>query len=80
LLKEPVEHIARQGGKWVELAMTPPAVIAVQRRPDKAFVYAALVVAAGILATTLPQTQVLARLPLQNLLKNEGNAGACIYR
>jgi MFS family permease len=41
------------------------------RRPDKALVYAALVVAAGVLATTLAQTQVLARLPLQNLLKNE---------
>jgi hypothetical protein len=26
---------------------------------------------AGVLATTLAQTQVLARLPLQNLLKNE---------
>lgn len=35
------------------------------------FVLAAIVVVVGILATTLAQTQVLARLPLQNLLKNE---------
>jgi len=38
---------------------------------DPAFTYAALVIVAGVLATTLAQTQVLARLPLQNLLKNE---------
>ena len=43
----------------------------IRRRPDKALVYAALVIVAGVLATTLAQTQVLARLPLQNLLKNE---------
>ena len=39
--------------------------------PDKALGYAALVIVAGVLATTLAQPQVLARLPLQNLLKNE---------
>ena len=33
--------------------------------------YAALVIVTGVFATTLAQTQVLARLPLQNLLKNE---------
>jgi MFS family permease len=32
---------------------------------------AAIVIVAGVLATTLAQTQVLAKLPLQNLLKNE---------
>jgi MFS family permease len=32
------------------------------------------VIVAGVLATTLAQTQVLARLPLQNLLKNELHA------
>jgi MFS family permease len=37
----------------------------------KAFTNAAIVIVAGILATTLAQPQVLARLPLQNLLKNE---------
>jgi hypothetical protein len=42
-----------------------------RRRPDKSLIYAALVIIAGVLATTLAQPQVLARLPLQNLLKNE---------
>ena len=46
----------------------------VRLRPDKALTYAALVIMAGVLATTLAQTQVLARLPLQNLLKNELHA------
>src|SRR5215470_3147363 len=46
----------------------------VRLRPDKALAYAALVIMAGVLATTLAQTQVLARLPLQNLLKNELHA------
>ena len=40
-------------------------------RPDRTFAYAALVIVVGVFATTLAQTQVLARLPLQNLLKNE---------
>ena len=47
---------------------------ATRPRPDRALVYAALVIVAGVLATTLAQTQVLARLPLQNLLKNELHA------
>ena len=41
-----------------------------RKRPEKALGYAALVIIAGVLATTLAQPQVLARLPLQNLLKN----------
>jgi predicted MFS family arabinose efflux permease len=40
-------------------------------KPDRTLIYAAIVIVAGILATTLAQPQVLARLPLQNLLKNE---------
>ncbi len=47
---------------------------ATRERSDQALVYAALVIVAGVLATTLAQTQVLARLPLQNLLKNELHA------
>lgn len=35
------------------------------------FVMAAIVVVVGILATTLAQTHLLGRLPIQNLLKNE---------
>ena len=42
-----------------------------RQRPDRALRYAALVIVAGVLATTLAQPQVLARLPLQNLLKND---------
>jgi hypothetical protein len=41
------------------------------KSPDRTLVYAAIIIVTGILATTLAQTQVLARLPLQNLLKNE---------
>jgi MFS family permease len=39
--------------------------------PDRALIYAGIIIVAGVLATTLAQPQVLARLPLQNLLKNE---------
>ncbi|MBS0643980.1 MAG: MFS transporter [Acetobacteraceae bacterium] len=39
--------------------------------PSRALRHAAYVIVAGVLATTLAQTEVLARLPLQNLLKNE---------
>src|SRR5271163_2456825 len=47
------------------------AITGAGQRPDRTFRYAALVIVAGVLATTLAQPQVLARLPLQNLLKNE---------
>ena len=42
-------------------------------QPDskKALRHAAIVIVAGVLATTLAQTQVLGRIPLQNLLKNQ---------
>lgn len=39
--------------------------------PDRALTHAAIVIVGGVLATTLAQTQLLGRLPLQNLLKNE---------
>src|SRR5208282_2582281 len=35
------------------------------------FLHAAIVIVVGVLATTLSQPQLLGRLPLQNLLKNE---------
>ncbi len=41
------------------------------QRPDTALAHAAIVIVAGVLATTLAQTQMLPHLPLQNLLKNE---------
>ena len=40
-------------------------------RPRAALIHAGIVIGAGVLATTLAQTGVLAHLPLQNLLKNE---------
>lgn len=45
-----------------------------EQRSDKLFKHAAIVIVAGVLATTLAQTQVLGRIPLQNLLKNELHA------
>jgi hypothetical protein len=44
---------------------------ATQERPNKALIHAAIIIIAGVLATTLAQTQILGRIPLQNLLKNE---------
>jgi hypothetical protein len=38
---------------------------ATRERPDRALVYAALVIVAGVLATTLAQTQVLAGSPMR---------------
>lgn len=49
--------------------MTAPTVT--EPPPNRTLTYAAIVIVAGVLATTLAQPQVLARLPLQNLLKNE---------
>jgi hypothetical protein len=46
-------------------------VTSAEQRSDKAFKHAAIVIAVGVLATTLAQTQLLCRIPLQNLLKNE---------
>ena len=44
------------------------------RRPDKALIHAAIVIVVGVLATTLAQTHLLGRIPIQNLLKNELHA------
>jgi hypothetical protein len=41
-----------------------------QPQSGKAFKHAAIIIVAGVLATTLAQPQVLGRIPLQNLLKN----------
>jgi MFS family permease len=40
-------------------------------RPDRALLLASIVIVVGVFATTLAQTGVLARIPLQNMLKNE---------
>ena len=49
------------------MAATPPT----GQRPNHALRHATIIIVVGVLATTLAQTDVLARLPLQNLLKNE---------
>src|SRR5487761_386372 len=41
---------------------------------SRSLLYAAIVIVAGVLGTTLAQPQVLGRIPLQNLLKNELHA------
>jgi hypothetical protein len=38
---------------------------------DRRILYAAIVIVVGVLGTTLAQPQVLGRIPIQNLLKNE---------
>ena len=40
-------------------------------RPDRALMLASIVIVVGVFSTTLAQTGVLARIPLQNMLKNE---------
>ena len=68
---EPLTSVRNDG--WVGDGLVVPTAIARKIRlgSDRELTYAALVIVAGVLATTLAQTQVLARLPLQNLLKNE---------
>src|ERR1019366_6201133 len=44
-------------------------------KSGKPLLYASIMIVAGVLATTLAQPQVLGRIPLQNLLKNELHAG-----
>ncbi|MFI4975345.1 MAG: MFS transporter [Caulobacterales bacterium] len=51
--------------------MTAATIAPDRPAPDNSLVNAAIVIVVGVLATTLAQPQVLARLPLQNLLKNE---------
>ena len=65
------EGRARRDPRTAEKVGDAAAATSIQQRPRRALIYAALVIVAGVLATTLAQTQVLARLPLQNLLKNE---------
>ena len=53
-----------------------PAVDTVGGRPARAeqpnsFIVAAILIVAGVLATTLAQPQVLGRLPITNMMKNE---------
>jgi len=51
--------------------MAAAATAGKSQNSNKALIHAAIVVAVGILATTLAQPQMMGRIPLQNLLKNE---------
>ena len=53
------------------MAMATAVAVQKPREESLSLTHAAIVVAVGFLATTLGQTQVLGRIPLQNLLKNE---------
>jgi MFS family permease len=48
---------------------------AAAKAADRALINAAIIIIVGFFATTLAQPQVLARLPIQNLLKNELHLG-----
>lgn len=48
------------------------ATVGEERKPaSSSLLFAAVIIVVGVFATTMAQTQVLGRLPLQNLLKNE---------
>jgi MFS family permease len=51
--------------------MASATVIPDRGPKDKSLLYAAIIIVIGFLATTLAQPQVLGRIPIQNLLKNE---------
>src|SRR6266545_3968686 len=53
------------------MATSPTSTPTPEQPSRKAFRHAAIVIVVGVLATTLAQPQVLGRIPLQNLLKNE---------
>ena len=51
--------------------MATAAIVQDRETGRQTLTYAAIVIVVGVFATSLAQPQVLARLPLQNLLKNE---------
>src|SRR5579864_3402900 len=55
-------------------SMTEETITQKRAETGKPLLYAAIVIVIGVLGTTLAQTQVLGRIPLQNLLKNELHA------
>jgi BT1 family len=54
----------------IDVVQAPVAVQAPQAQTNRALLLAIIVVVVGVLATTLPQTQTLAVVPIRNLLKN----------
>src|ERR1700689_3590491 len=55
--------------------MATAAIVQHRETGRQTLTYAAIVIVVGVFATSLAQPQVLARLPLQNLLKNELHVG-----
>src|SRR3984957_21032204 len=51
--------------------MTPETITQKPQANSKPLLSAAIVIVIGVIGTTLAQPQVLGRIPLQNLLKNE---------
>ena len=51
--------------------MTSAAIPQSREEKSNSLLYAAIIIVVGVLGTTLAQPQVLGRIPLQNLLKNE---------
>jgi MFS family permease len=51
--------------------MTSETIPQAQPRDSKALLYATIVIVIGVIGTTLAQPQILGRIPIQNLLKNE---------
>ncbi len=56
-------------------AMVAASLAPVEKAGDRTTLYATIVIVVGIMATTLGQPEVLARLPIRNLLKNELHVG-----
>ena len=51
--------------------MTSTAISESQEEKSNSLFFAAIIIVVGVLSTTLAQPQVLGRIPLQNMLKNE---------
>src|SRR3984957_6195530 len=54
--------------------MTPETITQKPQANSKPLLSAAIVIVIGVIGTTLAQPQVLGRIPIQNLLKNELHA------
>jgi hypothetical protein len=63
------DRIQLDSGVGGQLMASAPIVE--EERSNRDLIYAAIVIVAGVLATTLGQAQLLGRIPIQNLLKNE---------
>src|SRR5579864_8593811 len=53
------------------MSADPITVTPTTEKNSNALLYAAIVIVIGVIGTTLAQPQVLGRIPIQNLLKNE---------